>query len=95
MVAAAKSLHLEGLWKSNPKYDDITLHNFLGMVPLDEDTGQQTEALLMDICAKIGLIEKDKNGNWVEGWDAGSKQTLVVGNVKTADNIDNFFKDIT
>ena len=45
---------------------------------------------MMDAVAKVGLIEKDGNGGWKSGIHANSKEILVVGDVKTADNLDNF-----
>ena len=91
---SAKRFQHDAVKKWNPNIDEAPLTNYMGLMAMNESVSHPTGALLLDIAAKSGLIQKDKNGLWEEGEFAGAKIGFIFGDVKTVDNIDKLVRDI-
>ena len=94
MFESAKRFQRDAVKKWNPNLDEVTQTNHMGLMAMNESAWHPTSALLLDIAAKFGLIQKDKNGPWEEGEFANVKMSFIFGDVKTVDNIDKLVRDI-
>ena len=91
---SAKRFQRDAVKKWNPNLDEVTQTNYMSLMAMNESTSHPTGALLLDIAAKFGLIQNDKNGLWEEGEFADAKMGFIFGDVKTVDNIDKLVRDI-
>jgi len=57
----AKRFQRDAVKKWNLNLDEVTLTNCMGLMAMNESALHPTGALLLDIAAKFGLIQKDKN----------------------------------
>ena len=60
---------------------------------MDEDTTMENMALALDLCAKVGLLVKNAEGEWEVSPDADAHECILVGDVKTVDLLDKAIRD--
>jgi len=63
---SAKTFQRKSVHKWNPNIDEVTLVNYKGLIAMNESSSDPTRALILDLCAKFGLIAKGDIRLWVE-----------------------------
>ena len=68
--------------------------NYLGIVVTSKAASAQCGGLVLDLLYKFGVLLRNDDGGWGLAPDWEQKRIDVVGDVKTADNIDKFSCDL-
>lgn len=93
LVSQARDFQRDAVRKWNPYAENVTLHVYLGLVAMDEDTSMENMALALDLCAKFGLLVKNSEGKWEVSPDADAREVIFIGDVKTVDSLDKAIRD--
>ena len=68
--------------------------NYMGVVAMSEAVSRECGGLALDLLFKYDILRRTSDGEWVLTPDWEEKRIYVVGDVKTADNIDKFIHDL-
>ena len=66
----------------------------MGIAAMSEAASAQCGGLALDLLYKFGILIHNEDGGWDLANDWERKRIYVVGDVKTADNIDKFIRDL-
>ena len=78
----------------NPDRVHATETNYMGIVTMSEAASQECGGLTLDLLYKFGVLIKLEDGTFDLGPDWEEKRCYIIGDVKTADNIDKFIRDL-
>ena len=77
----------------NPYIDDVTLSNYMGCSPLGEESAQKAGAHALNFCEKYGMIARNAAGGYECTVDFECKMAIMIGDVKSADNVEKLARD--
>ena len=79
----------------NPFINDVTDSNYMGCSPMGEESSRKAGAHALNFCIKYGMIQETASGGWENSSDFESKMAIVIGDVKSADNVEKLVRDLT